>query len=397
MSDLHLKSLEIKNFRCFEHLVIEKLGRVNLIVGKNSVGKTCLLEALLVYATGGNFSVIQKLLTDRGELNLKFAKDNPIIFGKTIPWGSQFSTPIIMHQLTKSLRHVFYNHKLIANKTEASIQLNHTNVAIKLLAGTVASADPNRNLDSLNIESLSLLEDIIQNDIHFAWQNTKKGSDVYNHEPISPSIALFPEDQLNIVIKNKLRESNTVFVPQKGISRQELQSLWSNISLRPAEDQVIHTMQSVSGAIERMNFIGEAESDGSEKYPMAKIKEFVEPIPLGQLGEGVSRAMGIALALTNTKNGFLLIDEFETGLHHTVQTDIWRMIFETAKSLNIHVFATTHSWDCVEAFQKAAAEDQNGEAMLIRLQRKKDGTGIHAVSYDERRMAIATEQGIEVR
>ena len=40
MSELHLDSLEIKNFRCFEHLVIEKLGRVNLIVGKNSLGKT---------------------------------------------------------------------------------------------------------------------------------------------------------------------------------------------------------------------------------------------------------------------------------------------------------------------------------------------------------------------
>ena len=38
MSELHLDSLEIKNFRCFEHLTIEKLGRVNLIVGKNSLG-----------------------------------------------------------------------------------------------------------------------------------------------------------------------------------------------------------------------------------------------------------------------------------------------------------------------------------------------------------------------
>ena len=43
---LLLESLEIKGYRCFEHLVIEKLGRVNLIVGSNGVGKTSLLEAI---------------------------------------------------------------------------------------------------------------------------------------------------------------------------------------------------------------------------------------------------------------------------------------------------------------------------------------------------------------
>jgi len=32
MSELLLDSLEIKGYRCFEHLTIEKLGRVNLIL-----------------------------------------------------------------------------------------------------------------------------------------------------------------------------------------------------------------------------------------------------------------------------------------------------------------------------------------------------------------------------
>ena len=51
----------------------------------------------------------------------------------------------------------------------------------------------------------------------------------------------------------------------------------------------------------------------------------------------------------------------------------------------------------MEAFQEAAAEDQNEEAMLIRLQKKRDGSGIEAVLYDERRLTIATEENIEVR
>ena len=42
MSTLILNSLEIRNFRAFRDLKIERLGSVNLIVGKNNVGKTSL-------------------------------------------------------------------------------------------------------------------------------------------------------------------------------------------------------------------------------------------------------------------------------------------------------------------------------------------------------------------
>ena len=49
---MHLDSLKIKNFRILEDVTIEKLGHVNLIVGKNNSGKSTVLEALLLFATG---------------------------------------------------------------------------------------------------------------------------------------------------------------------------------------------------------------------------------------------------------------------------------------------------------------------------------------------------------
>ena len=61
MSELLLDSLEIKGYRCFEHLTIEKLGRVNLIVGKNNVGKTALLEALWLYGTRCSIDVLLEI------------------------------------------------------------------------------------------------------------------------------------------------------------------------------------------------------------------------------------------------------------------------------------------------------------------------------------------------
>ena len=40
-----LTRIEVQNFRGFEHLAVESFARVNLIAGKNNVGKTALLEA----------------------------------------------------------------------------------------------------------------------------------------------------------------------------------------------------------------------------------------------------------------------------------------------------------------------------------------------------------------
>ena len=56
----HLESLQIKNFRMLEDFSVEKLGDVNLIVGKNNSGKSTVLEALRIYAssTGFVFSII---------------------------------------------------------------------------------------------------------------------------------------------------------------------------------------------------------------------------------------------------------------------------------------------------------------------------------------------------
>ena len=51
---MQLKSLDIKNFRILEDFQVNKLGRVNLIVGKNNSGKTTVLEAIRIYAGNAN-------------------------------------------------------------------------------------------------------------------------------------------------------------------------------------------------------------------------------------------------------------------------------------------------------------------------------------------------------
>ena len=55
-SPLHLPDLYIEGFRGIDKLSIPRLGRVTLLAGRNSVGKTTVLDAVRVYAARGSYS-----------------------------------------------------------------------------------------------------------------------------------------------------------------------------------------------------------------------------------------------------------------------------------------------------------------------------------------------------
>ena len=63
-----LRSFVIDGFRTFEHLHLAGLGAVNLITGRNNVGKTVLLEALRLYGVGGDVEVAIEQLRARDEV-----------------------------------------------------------------------------------------------------------------------------------------------------------------------------------------------------------------------------------------------------------------------------------------------------------------------------------------
>ena len=107
------------------------------------------------------------------------------------------------------------------------------------------------------------------------------------------------------------------------------------------------------------------------------------------------RTFAVALALAKSTNGFLLIDEAENGIHHSIQAKFWNMVLQTAERNNVQVIATTHSWDCVVGFAEAANELEDVEGLLVRLERPP--AGLRPITYDESRLKNIAKHGIEVR
>lgn len=113
------------------------------------------------------------------------------------------------------------------------------------------------------------------------------------------------------------------------------------------------------------------------------------------MGDGINRILSIILAMVNCEGGVLLIDEFENGLHHTVQEQLWKVIFSLADQLDIQVFATTHSNDCIRVFEEVLNSSEDYTGKLIRLER--EGTMIKTVDIDADELEILTQHNIEIR
>ncbi|NJK78433.1 MAG: ATP-binding protein [Chloroflexaceae bacterium] len=187
-----------------------------------------------------------------------------------------------------------------------------------------------------------------------------------------------------------------LFVPAKGLSRNVIAELWDTTNLTDQESTVNDALRIIEPKIERVG-ISFRERRSRSIVPRVRVQDSKNPLPLSSLGEGMNRLFGVALAIVNAKDGFLLIDEIESGLHYSVMVDMWRLVFQIAYELDVQVFATTHSRDCIEAFQIAAAQHPS-EGVLISLRRHRDRPqDIVAILVDEQQLETVTREHIEVR
>jgi predicted ATPase len=175
-----------------------------------------------------------------------------------------------------------------------------------------------------------------------------------------------------------------------------LAALWDRIGLTDLGEEVIAGLRLIEPTITGVAFVeGTDGASGNRRIPLVKISNVSEPLALKSLGDGIMRLFHIIVALVNARDGILLIDEFENGLHWSVQPKIWKTVFRLAEKLNVQVFATTHSRDCIAGFEEAWNE-QKSDGAFFRLNVKQDGE-VTATPYSCETLSDALETDVEMR
>ncbi len=122
------------------------------------------------------------------------------------------------------------------------------------------------------------------------------------------------------------------------------------------------------------------------------------PVLLSSLGDGISRYIAILCAIWASENGVLLIDEIENGIHYSNYPKLWKLIFQAAKYANCQIFITSHSKECIQAFNefqlKTDSKDEFEKGLYIELFKNQKTELISASVRDAEQLKYAlTHEG----
>ncbi|MDJ0597600.1 MAG: AAA family ATPase [Crocosphaera sp.] len=380
-----IRDLSIKNYRCFEDFYVDGLAQVNLIVGDNNSGKTSLLEAIYLLVNQSKNNNEQVALVDILEHRFEF-------IGNNTKQTSQFIEKYIFNNLYYGYNNEFDSIKAyiisISSSQEQSIKLT-----INL-----------KNLHSSSSEVDMIFKEIIGKENQFyrridysvreyvSYNNANKKMKVFYRKKYGNEWRDLSTNQINEIYRGFHYPCNCNFLFNDQQSKYKIDDLWDSIILEAKEDKIIEALQIIDPNIEKIHL----PIKQIPRFPFLKIKGINHYIPINSMGQGISKILILGMLIIRSENGVLLIDEIETGLHYKAQTDMWRLLIKTAQELNVQIFATTHSWDCICAFQEALEDVENKSVgKLFRLDSKYGK--LRAVEYKADEVSIAVNQGIEVR
>lgn len=374
-----IRSLHIEGYRCFESFDMEGLGRINLLVGDNNSGKTSVLEALHLLASRGDIGALRRILSMRGE-RLLSAEDRDGITSDPLEWD---------------ISHLFLGHEIrLGSRFAFSAKDQMPDLPMGASPFSLGYAYERSVSFSIGEESGHGLdgEDIGEEGILIIAGTP---SPVTGKVPLSLNLGIIDMPSMfRKRVKDVGDASRSRYIAAESLHSHELVRLWESITLTPSEEFALRALRFLEPKIEGVS----SQSGGvwgARGGFKVKLQNCTKPVPIGSLGAGMWRMLAMSLAIVQCKQGVLLIDEIDSGLHYSVMSEMWKLIYEAAKDLDVQVFATTHSADCIKSLASICRSEPDSDDRVT-LQRIEIGKR-KPVSYSENEIRESAWDWVEVR
>jgi hypothetical protein len=363
--DLPLHGIQVEGYRGIRHLQLPRLEKVNLFVGVNNVGKTSLLEAIHLYATRTPIMVLASIIREHSGYRPAFSSRG----------RDQELAPDRVGAAVEAVRSLF--HGSFSDSVVEPIRIASLGNGAEPMTISMPWSPSSGPGDSSATELLLSPESPL-----IAVERGEKSSAL--------TLDWFVR-RFGLILGRTAPA--TMFVPAEGLDARQFANLWDRAAAAGQAEAVEEALRSIVPELERIYLVGESALGG--RSITVQMRGTERPVPIASMGDGTRRMFGIALSMVQASGGVALIDEIENGLHYTVQQDVWCAILRLADRLNVQVFATTHSWDAIQAFAGAAGRSPEVDGRMHRLENKNGD--LRLVDFDEEDLSIVTRQRIEVR
>ena len=315
-----LERLRIRRFRGFDDLQIDGLSRINLVAGRNNAGKSTLLEAIFLLGGAGD---------PHNALNTHIVRMQPGAASPPSVWETLWM-PLFAGLDSDGGLTIAGCHSSVGDMT--------LTVALERPVTTEASRTGN---DGASMEGFGARH------LKFTYVDSKAGRIESEARATGSKVTYeWKEDYVAF--------GGSILQPGRGDIKEDAIHL-GRLRRQKRGDLLLQALQALDPRLMAI------EDNASSGAPMIWVDMGLrELVPLSVLGAGMTHFARIVLAAAASPGGVVLVDEIENGLHHSVLPDVWRTIEKITEQFNVQVFATTHSFECVEAAHEALGPDGFG-------------------------------------
>ena len=334
-----MTDLRIRNFKLFKDFSLKNIPRILLLGGRNNCGKTSLLEAVFFALDSAHETMFWNNVSRRGldvipstpdgvfaPLYRNFNLDDPMVFEFDLDSSAE----------RKRLSYTF----MPSSRTRFSPD---------------ATVRPAPRVDTWT--------DRGQVEIAFGADGQGRAFlELGDHE-----FRMDPKAKLKML--EYIDKTKVAFVHTSGvfISKSEAE-FYSDLEQGHATEPVLESLRILEPRLRSLDVVV-LEGDNPVLHGDIGIGRMV---PLPFMGEGVRRLLSLILWMSRLKGGVLLVDEIETGFHHSVLPKVWEELILNAKANDIQIMATTHSREMIAGAMEGVPEDMRGDLEYIRIDRSDE-------------------------
>ena len=320
MNKYFIKDLKFKNFKCFKEFELDNIKNVNLISGKNNVGKTSLMEGIELFVSSQN------------SLNLIL----------------NVTKMIQRRQLNRRDERTFELDFIYKDNSNVELSINKNTMSINFID------------ESIHSKQKSLFED--ENLFHDFELSLK--FNIGNDEKIISINRLLNKNTFIHRERYDTKSSKVNFISSTTTDERDIANFYGEIVNLNKEGFLNESLQLFDANLVALKLVPQ----GREILLKISLKDRELPVLLSSLGEGMNRYIAILCAIWASKDGYLFIDEVENGIHYTNYDKLWKLIFNISKEANCQIFLTTHSLECITSFNRM---NENDEGNYFELYRNK--------------------------
>ncbi len=364
-----INNLKISNFRCFDNFYIQGFEQINLFGGKNNSGKTALLESLYLGSVPSAQSIMR----------LRQIRSETYEFLKAIP--------------EKAWDNLFFNNNEINKKIEIITKYNGYRTkqieidcddSVEQFSEILREDNDDMTKDIDELKTMLIESEYKSSALNiYTFKNGKKS---ITTSMIASSKGIISKNS-DITIYDKAN-----FIPAfLRISNSALAEEFDKSDLEGNADEVLKAIKIIDKSIDQIKTLNIGKP---AIYLKRKNKEF---LPITLFGEAISRVAQFILRIINNRNGILLIDEIENGIHYTNQCELWRMLFKLSAEFNIQIFATTHSYEMIKSFSEVAYKEKDCTGAYFEIARDVRKAKIVGIKREPEILKYELFQGMELR